>query len=415
MAERIGKYTLKFGSRPGIIASAAIVGSKEGDGPLGGNFDEIITDGTFGEKTWEKAESAFQHRAVVKAIEKSGMTAADIDMLMAGDLLSQCSGSAFGARDLGIPFVGLYGACSTMALSLALAALSVDSGAARIAAAATSSHFCSAEKQFRTPLEYGGQRPPTAQWTATAAGCAVIGKSASPHIEAATFGRITDYGVKDANNMGAAMAPAACSTITAFLQDTKTQPEDLDLILTGDLGYVGSTLLRELMRKQEHIDITTCHNDCGLMLYRLNEQDVNSGGSGCGCSAAVVCSHIVSEMRSGRLNKVLFVGTGALLSAVSPLQGETVPSIAHLELADTVLYQDLRFSRFDTVFEVVSECFPEVRPEKWTGFCLKVLPPAETVFSKYPIDDRFESSPSYHTLTIELTGFIQSYIEQYGI
>ena len=201
MAERIGKYTLKFGSRPGIIASAAIVGSKEGDGPLGGNFDEIITDGTFGEKTWEKAESAFQHRAVVKAIEKSGMTAADIDMLMAGDLLSQCSGSAFGARDLGIPFVGLYGACSTMALSLALAALSVDSGAARIAAAATSSHFCSAEKQFRTPLEYGGQRPPTAQWTATAAGCAVIGKSASPHIEAATFGRITDYGVKDANNM----------------------------------------------------------------------------------------------------------------------------------------------------------------------------------------------------------------------
>ena len=233
MAERIGKYTLKFGSRPGIIASAAIVGSKEGDGPLGGNFDEIITDGTFGEKTWEKAESAFQHRAVVKAIEKSGMTAADIDMLMAGDLLSQCSGSAFGARDLGIPFVGLYG---------------------------------------------------------------------------------------------------ACSTITAFLQDTKTQPEDLDLILTGDLGYVGSTLLRELMRKQEHIDITTCHNDCGLMLYRLNEQDVNSGGSGCGCSAAVVCSHIVSEMRSGRLNKVLFVGTGALLSAVSPLQGETVPSIAHAVL-----------------------------------------------------------------------------------
>ena len=292
----------------------------------------MITDGTFGEKTWEKAESAFQHRAVVKAIEKSGMTAADIDMLMAGDLLSQCSGSAFGARDLGIPFVGLYGACSTMALSLAMAALSVDSGAARIAAAATSSHFCSAEKQFRTPLEYGGQRPPTAQWTATAAGCAVIGKSASPHIEAATFGRITDYGVKDANNMGAAMAPAACSTITAFLQDTKTQPEDLDLILTGDLGYVGSTLLRELMRKQEHIDITTRHNDCGLMLYRLNEQDVNSGGSGCGCSAAVVCSHIVSEMRSGRLNKVLFVGTGALLSAVSPLQGETVPSIAHAVL-----------------------------------------------------------------------------------
>lgn len=332
MTERIGEYTLKFKSRPGIIASAAIVGSKEGDGPLGGYFDEVIADGTLGKETWEQAESALQQRAVIKAIEKSGMTAADIDLLMAGDLLSQCSGSAFCARDLGIPFVGLYGACSTMALSLALAALSVDSGAARIAAAATSSHFCSAEKQFRTPLEYGGQRPPTAQWTATAAGCAVIGEAASPHIEAVAFGRITDYGVKDANNMGAAMAPAACSTIAAFLRDTKTQPEDFDLILTGDLGYVGSTLLRELMLKQEHIDITTRHKDCGLMLYRLGEQDVNSGGSGCGCSAAVVCSHIVDELRAGRLGRVLFVGTGALLSAVSPLQGETVPSIAHAVL-----------------------------------------------------------------------------------
>lgn len=299
---------------------------------MGGCFDEVIADGTLGKETWEQAESALQQRAVIKAIEKSGMTAADIDLLMAGDLLSQCSGSAFCARDLGIPFVGLYGACSTMALSLALAALSVDSGAARIAAVATSSHFCSAEKQFRTPLEYGGQRPPTAQWTATAAGCAVIGEAASPHIEAVAFGRITDYGVKDANNMGAAMAPAACSTIAAFLRDTKTQPEDFDLILTGDLGYVGSTLLRELMLKQEHIDITTRHKDCGLMLYRLDEQDVNSGGSGCGCSAAVVCSHIVDELRAGRLGRVLFVGTGALLSAVSPLQGETVPSIAHAVL-----------------------------------------------------------------------------------
>ena len=215
MAERIGKYTLKFGSRPGIIASAAIVGSKEGDGPLGGSFDEIITDGTFGEKTWEKAESAFQHRAVVKAIEKSGMTAADIDMLMAGDLLSQCSGSAFGARDLGIPFVGLYGACSTMALSLALAALSVDSGAARIAAAATSSHFCSAERQYRFPLAYGGQRTPTAQWTATAAGAAVLGSEPVPNgaepcdvrVTHVLFGRMVEMGVTDAANMGAAMAP----------------------------------------------------------------------------------------------------------------------------------------------------------------------------------------------------------------
>ena len=315
-----------------ILAASSAVGKKEKEGPLGDLFDFSDPTDRFGQKTWERSESEMQRIVFSGAAGKLGIGEEDIDAVFAGDLLNQCVGSAYGLLQFDIPYFGLYGACSTMALSLALAALSVDSGAARIAAAATSSHFCSAEKQFRTPLEYGGQRPPTAQWTATAAGCAVIGKSASPHIEAATFGRITDYGVKDANNMGAAKAPAACSTITAFLQDTKTQPEDLDLILTGDLGYVGSTLLRELMRKQEHIDITTCHNDCGLMLYRLNEQDVNSGGSGCGCSAAVVCSHIVSEMRSGRLNKVLFVGTGALLSAVSPLQGETVPSIAHAVL-----------------------------------------------------------------------------------
>ena len=329
---RKGAQTLVFGSKPVILSRAAIGGKKEGEGPLAAYFDFLGKDAKLGQKTFEKAESKLQELALDTAKRKLGVSYEDIDVLFAGDLLNQCISSSFAARGTSIPFLGLYGACSTMALSLAMAALSVDSGAARIAAAATSSHFCSAEKQFRTPLEYGGQRPPTAQWTATAAGCAVIGKSASPHIELATFGRITDYGVKDANNMGAAMAPAACSTITAFLQDTKTQPEDLDLILTGDLGYVGSTLLRELMRKQEHIDITTRHNDCGLMLYRLNEQDVNSGGSGCGCSAAVVCSHIVSEMRSGRLNKVLFVGTGALLSAVSPLQGETVPSIAHAVL-----------------------------------------------------------------------------------
>lgn len=332
MPTRIGQYTLRLDSRPGIAASAAVVGSKEGEGPLGDVFDEVIADATFGEKTWEKAESAFQKQAVKKAIEKAGVTAQDIDMLLAGDLLGQCSGSCFGSKDLGIPFVGLYGACSTMALSLGMAALSVDSGMARLAAAATSSHFCSAEKQFRTPLEYGGQRPPTAQWTATAAGCAIIGADAQPHIETVTFGKIIDYGVKDANNMGAAMAPAACETITAFLRDTDTSPADYDLILTGDLGYVGSTLLRELLNKQENIDITACHNDCGLMLFRLNEQDVNSGASGCGCSAAVVCSHIVNELRAKRLNKVLFVGTGALLSAVSPLQGETIPSIAHAVL-----------------------------------------------------------------------------------
>ena len=334
MPTRIGKYTLRLHTAPCILGNAAVVGKKEGQGPLKDEFDEIIDDGTLGEDSWEKAESALQKRAVEKAIEKSGISSDNVKLLFAGDLLSQCSGSSFGARDLGIPFVGLYGACSTMALSLAMAALTVESGAADIVAASTSSHFCSAEKQFRTPLEYGGQRPPTAQWTATAAGSVIVGRTepGKPRVEAVTIGRITDLGIKDANNMGAAMAPAACATISDFLSDTGTAPQDYDLILTGDLGAVGTQLLKELLEKQENIDISSVHADCGLMLYQLDEQDVNSGGSGCGCSAAVLCSNILRRMREGELRKVLFVGTGALLSAVSPLQGETIPSIAHAVL-----------------------------------------------------------------------------------
>ena len=334
MPTRLGKYTLRLDTAPCIRGNAAVVGKKGGQGPLKDEFDEIIDDGTLGEDSWEKAESALQKRAVEKAIEKSGISSDNVKLLFAGDLLSQCSGSSFGARDLGIPFVGLYGACSTMALSLAMAALTVESGAADIVAASTSSHFCSAEKQFRTPLEYGGQRPPTAQWTATAAGSVIVGRTepGKPRVEAVTIGRITDLGIKDANNMGAAMAPAACATISDFLSDTGTAPQDYDLILTGDLGAVGTQLLKELLEKQENIDISSVHADCGLMLYQLDEQDVNSGGSGCGCSAAVLCSNILRRMREGELRKVLFVGTGALLSAVSPLQGETIPSIAHAVL-----------------------------------------------------------------------------------
>ena len=329
MAERIGKYTLKFGSRPGIIASAAIVGSKEGDGPLGGSFDEIITDGTFGEKTWEKAESAFQHRAVVKAIEKSGMTAADIDMLMAGDLLSQCSGSAFGARDLGIPFVGLYGACSTMALSLALAALSVDSGAARIAAAATSSHFCSAERQFRFPLEYGGQRTPTAQWTATASGCTILAdEGPGPYITHVTCGKIVDKGIRDANNMGAAMAPAAYDTLSAFFRDTGTTPQDYDAIFTGDLGELGHAIVRDFFHR-DGVELDQRYQDCGMLLYDRQQQDMHAGASGCGCSASVLNGYLLTQMRQGRWQRIVFAPTGALLSPVSTCQGESIPSICH--------------------------------------------------------------------------------------
>ena len=332
MPTRIGKYTLRLDSKPGIIASATAVGSKEGEGPLGGEFDEVLTDGTLGEKTWEKAESECARLALSLALSKAPMAPSEVDLLLAGDLENQCVASCYGLLSFEIPYLGIYGACSNLTEGMAIASMLISGGAARRAAVVTSSHNCAAERQYRNPIEYGGQRPPTAQWTVTGAGGYILGERGKVKIVDCLVGVVQDKGQKDISNMGAAMAPAACSTITAFLQDTKTQPEDLDLILTGDLGYVGSTLLRELMRKQEHIDITTRHNDCGLMLYRLNEQDVNSGGSGCGCSAAVVCSHIVSEMRSGRLNKVLFVGTGALLSAVWPLQGETVPSIAHAVL-----------------------------------------------------------------------------------
>ena len=329
----VGAQTRRLRTCPSVLSFAAVGGRFEGEGPLREYFDELSEDHFFGEKTWEKGESTMQRHALSRALEKVGLKVSDLDLIFAGDLLNQCVGSSFALRESRIPFYGLYGACSTMGESLSLAALMLDGGYASCAAALTSSHFCTAERQYRMPVPYGSQRTPTAQWTATAAGCCILSNEGKgPAVPHAAIGRIVDRGITDANNMGAAMAPAACSTIAAFLRDTKTQPEDFDLILTGDLGYVGSTLLRELMLKQEHIDITTRHKDCGLMLYRLDEQDVNSGGSGCGCSAAVVCSHIVDELRAGRLGRVLFVGTGALLSAVSPLQGETVPSIAHAVL-----------------------------------------------------------------------------------
>lgn len=331
MPVRQGKYTLQLPSQPGIAGYAAVAGKKEGEGPLGSKFDYIYEDATAGEKTWEKAESIIHRDAVSRAITKAGISAQDVDVIFAGDLLNQCTGSTFGIKDMGIPFAGIYGACSTMALSMAMAAAFVDSRIAETAVASTSSHFCSAEKQFRMPLEYGGQRTPTAQWTATAAGSAVISKKqCNARIEKIIFGRIQDYGIKDPNNMGAAMAPAACRTISDFLVDTNTKPEDYDLILTGDLGSVGSTLLCELMMKQENVDISSVHGDCGLMIYdTVKQKEVGAGGSGCGCSGAVVCSDILQRLESGELKKVLFVGTGALMSSVSSLQSESIPSVAH--------------------------------------------------------------------------------------
>lgn len=342
MPKRIGTRTVLLENKPTVIGHAAVVGQTEGEGPLGKEFDRVHQDDTVGKASFEQAESAMQREAIVCALEKAGKTPADADFILSGDLLAQCIGSAFGVRDLGIPFLGLYGACSTMALSLGLASVLVDSGAANLAVAATSSHFASAERQFRQPLEYGGQRPPTAQRTATAAGATVLSDTApqtskkpTAHIAAVTFGKIVDLGIKDANNMGAAMAPAAADTIAAFLKDTNTKPTDYDLILTGDLGTVGTTLLFELLEKDYGIDLRAVHSDCGLLIYDREKQDVHAGGSGCGCAASILNGHILNRMEQGELKKVLLTATGALMSLTSSLQGESIPSVAHAVLITT--------------------------------------------------------------------------------
>lgn len=330
MGKKIGKFTVQFENSPRVISSAGVCGKKEAQGPLKNEFDKIFEDTTLGESSWEKAESKLQAEAVKTALEKANLGTEDINYIFAGDLLNQCMSSAFGLRGLGIPFLGQFGACSTMAQTLFLASTTVEAGISDCSIAVTSSHFCSSERQFRFPLNYGGQRTPTAQWTVTGSGAAVIGKKDSgPRINMATVGVITDLGIYDANNMGAAMAPAAAKTVTAFLDDTQTNPSDYDLILTGDLGEVGSNLFQELMMKQG-IYIDDNYDDCGLMIYFKEAQDVHAGGSGCGCSASVLCSMIMNKIRNRELNNILFIATGALMSPTSSQQGESIPGIAHL-------------------------------------------------------------------------------------
>jgi stage V sporulation protein AD len=327
---RVGKYTVCIDERPSIIGYAAVVGKKEGEGPLCRDFDTIYEDTTFGEKTWEKSESRLLKDAVTRAIDKSKIAASQIDLIFAGDLLNQCISTTYGLRDIGIPLYGLYGACSTMAESISLAAVACGSGFANSCVAATSSHFCSAERQFRLPLEYGGQRPPTAQWTVTGAGAVVITPTGEgPYITHMTPGKIIDMGIKDANNMGAAMAPAAADTLSTFFTDTNTAPSDYDLIMTGDLGFVGAELTRELVQRNG-FDLGPNYMDGGMLIYDRKGQDVHAGGSGCGCSAAVLCSYVLNRMRASIFKKVIFVGTGALMSPTSMQQGETIPAIAHL-------------------------------------------------------------------------------------
>ena len=329
--KRLGRYALLFERRPAILGPAAVCGKKEAADPLASDFDQTFLNSYLNQESWEKAESQLQTEAVQTALKKAALEGKDVDYILAGDLLNQCISSTFGLRSLGIPFLGQYGACSTMAQTLGLASLFVETGIARRAVAVTSSHFCSAERQFRFPLEYGGQRTPTAQWTATAAGSVVVGAHGRGEVKinAVTFGRIADLGIKDANNMGAAMAPAAAQTLHDYLTDTGASPSDYDLILTGDLGAVGCELMDEILEK-DGIDIREIHNDCGLMIYERQAQDVHAGGSGCGCSAAVLCSIILRQLSSGELKKVLFIGTGALMSTTSSQQGESIPGIAHL-------------------------------------------------------------------------------------
>lgn len=330
MAKKQGKQTYIMQKCPSVRAFAAVGSKKEQQGPMAQCFDIIEPDSTFGEKTWEKAESRMVELAAERALKKAVLTAQDIDCVFAGDLLNQCIGSTFGLRDKGIPMLGIYGACSTMAEGLLLSSLLVDSETADRTLALTSSHFCTAERQYRFPLEYGGVRPPSAQWTATAAGAVILENGAQPpFVRAVTVGAITDKGVTDQNNMGAAMAPAAASTLKAFFTDTGLSPEQFDLIVTGDLGAIGSALLLELL-KPEGLNIKSRHTDCGLLLYDREKQDVHAGGSGCGCSASILCGHFLPRLREGKLKNILFMATGALLSPTTVQQSESIPSIAHL-------------------------------------------------------------------------------------
>ncbi len=323
------KQTIIFGSVPSIISSAAVGGKMEGEGPLGQYFDKINDDPYLSTETFEQGESKLQKEAMLHMLQKASLKPDDIDIIFGGDLLNQCTGTTYGIRDLNIPFLGLYGACSTMAEGLICASAFVSSGYAQKAAAVTSSHFCSAERQYRYPLNYGGQRPPTAQWTATAGGAlCVSAEGEAPFVRGCAIGKIEDLGITDANNMGAAMAPAAWSTISAFLRETNKLPSDFDMILTGDLGKVGSRLLCELAEK-ENTDLRSVHSDCGLMLYSFEDQDVHAGGSGCGCCASVLCGYILPKIQRSELHNVLFAATGALMSPTLNQQGETIPSISH--------------------------------------------------------------------------------------
>ena len=341
----MSKRTFIFRNRPEVISASSVVGEKEGQGPMRSWFDMIAGDDTFGQKTWEKAESYMLKTAVEDAIKKAGKATEEIDVLLSGDLLNQIMSSSFMARDVQIPFIGLYGACSAMTESLMLAGVLTDGGYCDTAVSCASSHFCTAERQFRLPLEHGHQKPPSAQSTVTGAGAMVIsadggskscrsltGRGSKENkvvITAATVGKVFDPGIRDSNEMGAAMAPAAVDLILAHLNGTGKSFDDYDMIITGDLGFTGKAVAADIFKQagvtQEQIDKVL--RDCGTLIY--DKADAESGGSGCGCSASVFSGYVYKQMRRGKLKRVLMLSTGAMLSTISPFQGETIPGIAH--------------------------------------------------------------------------------------
>ena len=327
--KHLGRQSVRFDFPPSILAAASVVGKKEGEGPLKDYFDSVNEDTKFGMETWEQAESRMQTLALETAMKKACVSPTNVDMLFAGDLLNQCIGSGFAARGSDIPFYGLYGACSTMAESISLASMAVEGQFANVTAALTSSHFASAERQYRLPLEYGGQRTPTAQWTVTGSGAVILGQNSEPpYVRGITTGKIVDLKIKDANNMGAAMAPAFVDTVVSHFQDTGLTPSDYDLIVSGDLGKVGYELAQDLLRREGY-SFGDKYQDCGMMIFDLEEQDVHAGGSGCGCSSVVLCGYLLEKMKTRKYKNILFCGTGALMSPVSTQQGESIPSICH--------------------------------------------------------------------------------------
>ncbi len=329
MGKRIGKQTVRLAEGVVILSAAATVGQKEAEGPLGKYFDRRVTDPLFGEKTWEAAESKFVEKNMELTLQKAGLGAEEMDYILCGDLLNQCTGSTFGIRKFGIPFFGLFGACSTMGEAMSLGAMLIDGGFAEHILAGASSHFCAAEKQFRFPLSLGTQRPPTTTWTVTGDGAVVLAKKGEgPRITEITTGKIVDMGVTDANNMGAAMAPAAADLLQVHFADTGRTSEDFDVIATGDLGTVGRTLVVELLAKAGY-ETDSRYTDCGIEIFDNETQDTHAGGSGCACSAVTFCSYFYPKLLSGEIGRMLFVPTGALMSPTSSGQGQSIPGIAH--------------------------------------------------------------------------------------